>query len=249
MFVYEEILKTLGLAKNEARIYETLLLEGESSAAHIAQKSKVHRRNVYDTLQRLIEKGLVYEILQSKENIYQVVDPKKLSEILQEKENALGKVLLDMEELYKAKRSSESVYIYRGLEGWKNYMRDILRIGEDMHAIAAKGVWGDQKIKSFTEQFATDARKKGISFKWLFDADAKKRVGLVNDILQVEYRYLPPQFKTKSSIDIFGDQVVIVSDCSNGVLDDDLSLTVVANKKVADSFRVWFQLMWEASTP
>lgn len=247
MYAYEEVLKNLGLARNEARVYETLLIEGESRVSLIAQKSKVHRRNVYDTIQRLIEKGLVFEILDSRENLYQAVDPKKLSEILEEKQDALGKVLVDMGELYRAKPSDESVYIYRGIEGWKNYMRDILRIGEDMYTIGAKGVWGDTKIKSFAEQFARDAKKKGIAFKWLFDADAEKRAESVEGFLDIEYRFLPPSSTAKSSIDIFGDHIVFVSDCSDGVLKDDLSLTVIVNQKVADSFRDWFQLLWGIS--
>ena len=57
-----EVLENLGLSKNEARIYETLLKEGESPVGFLAVKSGVHRRNVYDTLNRLIEKGLAFEI-------------------------------------------------------------------------------------------------------------------------------------------------------------------------------------------
>ena len=67
---YTDLFIQLGLAKNEARIYETLLAEGESSVGEIAKKSQVHRRNVYDSLNRLVEKGLVFEIIQSKENRY-----------------------------------------------------------------------------------------------------------------------------------------------------------------------------------
>ena len=51
--MYTELFQQLGLVKNEARIYEALLKEGESSVGEIAVKSKVHRRNVYDTLNRL----------------------------------------------------------------------------------------------------------------------------------------------------------------------------------------------------
>ena len=127
--MYQELLENLGLAKNEAKIYETLLIEGESSIGHIADKSLVHRRNVYDSIKRLIEKGLVFEIIETKENRYQAVDPKKLAEVIEEKQTALNSAMPNLEKLFSGKPMTEAVTIYPGLEGWKNYMRDILRIG------------------------------------------------------------------------------------------------------------------------
>ena len=55
---YQELFQSLGLAKNEAKIYEVLIREGNSPVGKISEKSGIHRRNVYDSLNRLIEKGL-----------------------------------------------------------------------------------------------------------------------------------------------------------------------------------------------
>src|SRR3989344_9332163 len=134
-----EVLENLGLSKNEAKIYETLLHEGESPVGHLAIKSGVHRRNVYDTLNRLTEKGLAFEILENPENKYKAVDPNKFSEMLEEKQQQLFSVMPDMEKLYGSLPHQEGVFIYRGIEGWKNYMRDILRVGEDVYTIGGKG--------------------------------------------------------------------------------------------------------------
>ncbi|PIN79600.1 hypothetical protein COV16_03365, partial [Candidatus Woesearchaeota archaeon CG10_big_fil_rev_8_21_14_0_10_34_8] len=56
--MYEETLMQIGLSLNEARVYESMLQLGEANVQTIAIKSKVHRRNVYDSLNKLIEKGL-----------------------------------------------------------------------------------------------------------------------------------------------------------------------------------------------
>ncbi len=63
--MYSEILETIGLSPNEAKIYETLLSTGETSVSEIATKAGVHRRNVYDALNRLVDKALVFTIFQS----------------------------------------------------------------------------------------------------------------------------------------------------------------------------------------
>ena len=49
----------LGLTKSESKIYLTLLDYGSMLAGKVAEKAGIHRRNVYDALHRLIEKGLV----------------------------------------------------------------------------------------------------------------------------------------------------------------------------------------------
>jgi len=62
--MHRQILEEIGLSPNEAKIYETLLSSGEVGVSDISLKANVHRRNVYDALNRLVEKGLVYRILQ-----------------------------------------------------------------------------------------------------------------------------------------------------------------------------------------
>ena len=73
--MYEQTLQQIGLSKNEARIYETLLREGDSAVGHLAVKSQVHRRNVYDSLRRLVDRGLVFEILGHSESVYSAAEP------------------------------------------------------------------------------------------------------------------------------------------------------------------------------
>ena len=65
------------MAKNEAIIYETLVDKGDLSVSDIARESGINRRNIYDTLNRLLEKGLTYEIKLPKETIYKAVEISK----------------------------------------------------------------------------------------------------------------------------------------------------------------------------
>lgn len=247
MFRFVDTLQLLGLSKNESEIYETLLEKGESSVANIAIAAKIHRRNVYDTIDRLVKKGLVYEIVAGKESRYQPVEPQKLLEVLGEKQQVLQKRLPEMEQVYKYKQPTESVFIYRGVEGWKNYMRDILRLGQDDYVIGAKGAWSDPKIKLFTEQFASSVRKKNIKIRLLYDHDAQKRAKADALVLKAEYRILPPGIQTPSALEIFGDHVVIFTDVTDAQVRDDLSMTVLVSQKAADSFKVWFRMLWDIS--
>ena len=73
-----QLYEDLGLSLNEARIYDALVTYGGSGVSTIALRSNVHRSNAYDSLHRLIEKGLVYEVFGQRETLYEAVDPGKL---------------------------------------------------------------------------------------------------------------------------------------------------------------------------
>ena len=151
--MYTDIFEHIGLSPNEAKIYETLLSTGETSVSIISAKAKVHRRNVYDAMNRLLEKGLVFQIFQKGENIYQAVHPNKLLEVLKEKETRLTQVLPQLNKIYTAEPLQEAACIYKGLEGYKNYMRDMARIGEETYFLSAKGLWFTPTI---SEKFLND---------------------------------------------------------------------------------------------
>ena len=75
-----DIFQEIGLTPNEAKIYQALIEVGETTVGNIAIRGNIHRRNIYDAINRLIEKGLVFQIFARGENIYKAVDPVKLME-------------------------------------------------------------------------------------------------------------------------------------------------------------------------
>jgi len=246
--MYIQELTNLGLTLNEAKIYETLISVGSMSAGNIAEESKIHRRNVYDAVKRLIEKGLVFEIIGTKENKYQAVDPNKLSDLLGEKKRSLDKIIPVLEKLYTSTPHQEEVFVYKGLEGWKNYMRDILRTKKDVYTIGGSGQWADKSIRVFFEQFEKQAKGQGVKFHTIFDYTVKQNSHeILSHLPGKNYRFLPKDFSTDAAIDVFGDRVVIVTVGKNSTMDDD-SLTVIVNPKIADAFRTWFKLLWSVSS-
>ena len=245
--MYTEVLSKLDLSKNESKIYETLLSEGESPIGAIASKSKINRRNIYDSMNRLIEKGLVFEILQKNENRYKAVDPRKLMEVLKEKESALSAILPDLEKLYSSKPHEEDVYVYRGIEGWKNFMRDILRTGEDVYIIGGKGAWADPKIDAFRTRFLKDAEKAGIKMHILYDSEIRDTKHKILELIKGEFRFLPKEYSTNAAVTIFGNQIVTQSNIKVGEISENAVSTVIINASIADTFRTWFRLMWNVA--
>ena len=101
-------LTELGLTKNEAKAYETLLKLGKTSAAHISKESRVPYGRIYDVLGSLEEKGLVKTIPEPT-RMYFPSDPKALEEYVAKKKAAL-------EEIESKVKEFKSIYKQHGEE-------------------------------------------------------------------------------------------------------------------------------------
>ncbi len=245
VIMYESILQELGLSKNEARIYEALVSEGESGVGVIAVKSKVHRRNVYDSIKRLVSRGLVFEIVGKSESLYQAVEPVRLNEMLEEKRENLGRIMPALETLYRGASYRQQVCVYRGPEGWKNYMRDMLRVADEAHFIGAQGAWLDERVKNFFPYFSKEAEKKGIRYYHLFDHKVKEEKPEIIPHIGADYKFLPKEYSSNAAVDIFGNHVNILTEIHLGRLGEEIRFIVIVDEAVANAFRTWFKLMWD----
>ncbi len=151
----------------------------------------------------------------------------------------------ELDRLYHAKPKIGEVFIYRGPEGWKNYMRDMLRVGEPAYFIAAKGGWLNPRVRDFFPTFYKEAVKVGLPFFHLFDWEVQEDCKEILKYIADNYRFLPKRYSTIGAVDIFGDHVNILSDLHLGGFDEDFSFTVIVNPVIAESFRTWFRFMWD----
>ena len=247
--MYLEILENLGLSPNEAKIYEALLEKGESSISEISVNAKIDRRNAYDAISRLIDKGLCFQVVSSSENRYNAVDPRKLQELIGEKEKALHGVLTEMQRKYHSTAAKEEAFIYRGLEGQKNIFRDMLRVGKDSYVVGAKGGWFDPRLETARKKFFKEAEKKKIKFIQLFDY----RIRELKDFPKrfegpLKYKILPKEYSNNSIIHVFGDYVITYTGLPIGRINTDTVFFVIHSKDLAESYRQWIWYMWGLSS-
>jgi len=243
--MYEELLREIGLSVNEARVYEALLELGETTVQEISLKSKVHRRNVYDSINKLIEKGLASEVIIKSQKNFKAIHPRRLMELLKEKEAKLNNSLSALEGKFKRVEEKEEAYVYKGIEGFKNYLQDILTTKETVYFIGAKAFWLDERLKHFLPRFDMERKKLGIKFMHLFDHDVKKKAPKILKLVGKPYKFLPKKYSSNMAIDIFGDFVVTFVGVEVGKLQNEPLQFVTKSKTLADSYRKYFQFMWD----
>ena len=243
--MHSEILEKIGLSPNEAKVYETLLLLGTSSIDGISLKSGVHRRNVYDTVEKLIGKGLATQEFVSGRKYIRAINPSRLLDIVRERESEISSILPSLQEKFNAKVSDEEAVIYRGIEGVKNYLQDILTENETAYFIGAKGFWKDPRLAYFLPKWDKQRIKQGIHFKHIFDYEVKSQVKEILKLRMNEFKFLPPDYSCNACIDFFGNQVTCFYGIGPGDLGENPVQFTVRSRKIADGYRKWFDFMWK----
>ena len=204
----QEILQQLGFSQNEEKIYKALLVLKKASVSQIASYTNLYRRNAYDGIKRLVEKDMVYPILQSREKLYAPVQPEKLMDIVSAQEKELTGILPDLRKKYYQRDESQEAYIYRGHEGFKNYVREILRVGKDVYFMGGTLGWFDPRLETFTRNALQEAKKKGIKFHGIFYAMVKENGDGDVKEFTLKPNYLPKSFASDSVFFSYGDYVV-----------------------------------------
>ena len=73
------------MAKNQVKVYITLLEIGTASISTIARKAQVDRTNCYQIMTKLTTMGLIFEIVKNKTKWYYPSDPRIISDLAKQK--------------------------------------------------------------------------------------------------------------------------------------------------------------------
>jgi len=231
--VNREILQKLGLTESESRVYLALLELGPSLAGSISRKTGIHRRNVYDITERLIQKGLIGYILKNNRRLFEAANPERFKEILDEKQKALDVELGDLMFLYKKTKEKQETNFYKGVEGLKTVFQDQLDSKEVLILGASESAF--EVLPFYFKWYDKDRVKKKIKVKIIASDKLNKKIPLS------EIRYLPQKYANPLAINIYGDKVAIIFWKKSPIA------IVIKEKEIADSYRQYFELMWKVA--
>jgi len=233
-------LEELGLSKTEAKVYLALLRLGSGTGSEIAEKADVFRRNAYDALSKLTEKGLVSSVIKDK-TYYSVAPPEKLQDVLREKEDALGELLPKLRELYTHPKIRQKVYFYEGKEGIKTVMSEIIKEGKDWLAFASSGQ-SKVALGDWVDYWEKKRSNACIKAKVIMaDTPLGRQRGIeIKKLKHTEVRISPGEFETPVSTYIFGNRMGIVLWSETEPL-----AILVDNPEIAAANRKYFNMMWK----
>src|SRR3989338_10375523 len=92
-----EILRKIGLSDGEISVYSALLEAGRTTVNELHEKTGIERRNIYDILNKLINRGLISYVIENKRRYFQIAHPNKIIGYVEEKENRLEEIKKEIE--------------------------------------------------------------------------------------------------------------------------------------------------------
>jgi sugar-specific transcriptional regulator TrmB len=234
----QEQLKAAGLTENESKIYATLLEIGPKSASTIAHRTGLHRRVIYDSIDRLIKKGIIGYIVENNKKIFQASNPMRILEIVKEKEQALDKVMPQMMALFNQERDKvrQETNFYKGINGLKSVFEDQLSEGKEILILGASQQAYDL-LGIYFHWFDKKRQEKKIKTKIIFNTRNKLKIALS------EIRYLPEEYSSNMAINIYADKVAII------LWKKDKPIAIlIKDQEIANGYRKHFELMWKISS-
>lgn len=228
-----EKLTAAGLTGTEAKLYSALVDLGKAQAGTLSRKTGIHRRSVYDALERLIEKGLVSFIKENDKRFYLAEHPQRLLQLIDHQRNAVQEVVPALEQAYKSRREKQETRFYRGIEGIKRILDDQLSEGEEVMIIGAAKNARDV-LKWYLERYTRSRVEQHIPLKLIYFGK-KQRLDIIPES---ELRHLPEEHGGDVSTNIWGDKIALIT------WSDEPIAILIKNEKVADSYRKLFSLLW-----
>lgn len=231
----QKLLQNLGLEEKEAKVYLALLQLDEATATIISEKTNLDRTLIYQLANKLIEKGLVSYIIKNNVRYFSAANPKKLLQDLKEKEEEVRKAMPELINLTKIKEEETKVEIYRGKEGLKTILKDILRTGENYLVFGEEGKF-QEILPIFSHQFLKQIVRGKIHEHVLVREDFK---GKVLKTKNSKFKYLSNDYLFPVMTVVYSDKVV------NFIWKIPYYAILTKNKDVADSFRSQFNVLWK----
>jgi sugar-specific transcriptional regulator TrmB len=240
----QAMLESLGLTRNEAKIYMYLLQKGETTSGSIIKGTKIANSRVYESLDTLIHKGFATYTVQKNGKHFSAQHPNKLRDIEAERKKKID-VLIPQLEKIQSKEESETVsVVYEGFEGFKTAFRKIIedcpKGGEILILAFSEQQFGSKTLRTFINNMNLTSIQKKQKLKIIFDQSLKETFGKDREKeVNSEVRYMPEGYISPASIDIMGDYVYTF------LWDEKPYVFMIKNKKIAESYRQYFKMMWK----
>jgi len=235
----------IGLTEGESKVYLALSELGSSSVGPIVKKSRVAYSNIYDILNRLIDKGIVSFIIKNKTKYFQAGPPSNLIQYLDKKQDEISKekeslmrILPELDKLREIKPKQEAE-VFLGKKGLRTAYEKLCK----------NGLKNDELLFFYIHEDKY-AEESNLFYNSIVELVGKtKNRGICNS------EYKNSWFAKKSShltmkfsdlplpgnIDIIKDKILLVSWGEN------IFSVLIHSQSLANNLKKYFNEMWSKS--
>lgn len=241
--MYEELLKECGLTQNESLVYLALLKIGKSKIGEIVKEAGISGGKIYETLYKLIDKGIVKFISENNVKYFIANEPETLisyikerEKVLHEKEEILVKVIPELKSLRKKDDKLDMVSLIKGLKGIFSLVDNGL---ENAKNIKVMGVRSSKNVQY--NNFWRNWHRKRVQLKKkaqiLFSDKNTEYWNFFKELKYTEVKEID-NF-TPSAVMIIDDNVFIFS------YEEEFTCINITSEPITTSFSEFFNDLWK----
>ncbi|MBI2632740.1 hypothetical protein HYW75_07075 [Candidatus Pacearchaeota archaeon] len=239
------ILTKIGLSENEARAYLLLLEEGSVKAGVLIRKLGMYSKTAYETLNKLIRKGLVAHYFMEKRKYFSAVEPEKLVSLVDDEQNKLAEmrkniisVIPNLKERMKSSKEYQEVFLFLDNRGMKSVFEDALVDTDEILVFGGGGKF-KETLGTYSELWHKKRIKKKINLKLLWNENMRHKKRDVEKFKYISVKFLPKEFDNPAPAIIYNDKVALT------VWTGQPCAMLIKSKEVYKSFRQYFALLWK----
>lgn len=239
-----ENLKELGLSEGQIAVYSAVLDLGISTLNKIQEKTGIERRNIYDILNKLIEKGFISYAVEKGKKTFQCMHPNKIEEEIKKKQEALKELKTQVPKiasLFDIKKPEIRAEIFRGNEAIKSLLEESLDYKATYWIGGNSGVektplknwfkhWMDRRVKK--KRMLYDLADNG---SYLSDYEDPKTFNK----RYYQLKFLPKDLSSPMVVLIFGNKVAQILWSKKSFA------FVLESEEIKGSFMKYFNFFWK----
>lgn len=244
----EKLLEEIGLTKGEIKVYLTLLKIGETTTGKIIEYAGISSGKIYEILDKLVKKGLVSYIIKEKTKYFEAADPNRILDFLYEKEKKLKqeeeqlkKEIPLLQEIRQSTKTKHDTTLFRGFKGIQTAIFEALDDIDSREEVFAIGVRSGKKqqYNILWEKWHNQRIKRKIKSRLIFSDKNTEYYYAFKKMKLTEVGVI--QGETPSAVTILGNRVLIFN------YGEEPSCLSITDKEIADSFKVFFNIMWKVA--
>jgi sugar-specific transcriptional regulator TrmB len=241
-------LEELGLTKNESAIYLFLLKHPKITTGLIIKETGVANSRVYESINSLITKGLVKYTIQKDGKYFEASSPEKFVDNEEERMKKIKSLIPELTEMKGKEGFSTNTAVYEGYEGFKTAFKKIIDDCPKEETICIMGFseqpYKTESLRLFLSNMNLKSAQKKQRLKILLDSSVKETLGKDREKEKnTEVKYMPKGYISPGAIDVFENYVYIF------LWEEKPFVFMIKNKRIAESFKQYFNFLWKLAKP
>ena len=243
-----ETLEKIGLSKAEIKVYLALLELGSVPSGSIVKETEFRKSTVYESIRRLQDKGLVSYVIKEGIKYFEATEPERIIDFIHEQKRKLNeteeetkRLIVELKKGFDTAKPHAEAHVIVGVEGFKTMRRDVLRNAKGEHLLIGAISREDEAMPGFFWDWNKQRQKKKILLRILHKESAREKAMTKKDKMgkYFDTKFLSKEVENPAIINIYGDRV------ANVLWKGEYPICfLLINKEIADSYRNYFEYLW-----